>query len=149
MLFFIFWNIVLFQFLSKECLLKRLQHMAHNYVQFVLGNKAYYRHIFAMLVARNMKQLAYTWLQFPVPLSYFSPYRIFISTGDFFFILRICHLFFFFQNRKKYIFTDFFIFILSSDITMLAFLILKQGLQGLLAFAFSILTVNDENTKQP
>ena len=32
---------------------------------------------------------------------------------------------------------------------MLAFLILKQGLQGLLAFAFSILTVNDENTKQP
>ena len=100
-----------------------------------------------MLVARNMKQLAYIWLQFPLPLSYFSSYRIFISTGNSFFILRIPHRFFFSKYKKIY-FYRLFIFILSSDVTMLASLILKQGVQGLLAFAFSILTVNDENTKQ-
>ena len=53
------------------------------------------------------------------------------------------NFFFFFK-----IFYSFFIFILSSDVTILSFLILKQGVQGLQAFAFCILTVNDEHTKQ-
>ena len=39
-------------------------------------------------------------------------------------------------------------FILSSDVTILAYLILKQGVQGLQTFAFCILTVNDEHSKQ-
>ena len=54
----------------------------------------------------------------------------------------------FFQNRKKKLFYRLFIFILSSDVTILSSLILKQGVQGLQAFAFCILTVNDEHTKQ-
>ena len=55
---------------------------------------------------------------------------------------------FFFQNRKKNTFYRLFIFILSSDVTIIVSLILKQGVQGLQAFAFGILTVNDEHTKQ-
>ena len=47
-----------------------------------------------------------------------------------------------------YIFYRLFIFSLSSDITILASLILKQGVQGLQAFAFCILTINDQHTKQ-
>ena len=54
---------------------------------------------------------------------------------------------FFFKIEKKIYFTDF-IFILSSDVTIFASLILKQGVQGLQAFAFCRLTVNDEHTKQ-
>ena len=61
--------------------------------------------------------------------------------------LRI-HRRFFFQNRKKNTFYRLFIFILSSDVTIIVSLILKQGVQGLQAFAFGILTVNDEHTKQ-
>ena len=34
------------------------------------------------------------------------------------------------------------------DDTILAPLILKQGFQGLQAFAFCILTINDQHTKQ-
>ena len=37
---------------------------------------------------------------------------------------------------------------MSSDVTILACLILKQGVQGLQAFAFCLLTVNDEHAKQ-
>ena len=37
---------------------------------------------------------------------------------------------------------------LSSNVLILASLILKQGVQGIKAFAFCILTVNDEHTKQ-
>ena len=55
--------------------------------------------------------------------------------------------FFFFQNTKKKQF-DGLIFILSSDVTILASLILKQGVQGLQAFALCISTVNDEHAKQ-
>ena len=67
---------------------------------------------------------------------------------DFFFIFWFMDpLTFFFKIEKKIYFTDF-IFILSSDVTILASLILKQGVQGLKAFAFCRLTVNDEHTKQ-
>ena len=78
--------------------------------------------------------------------------------SNFFVVLATSFLFsglwihqrFFFQNRKKYIYIFYrlFIFILSSDIMILSSLILKQGVQGLRAFAFCILTVNDEHTKQ-
>ena len=69
--------------------------------------------------------------------------------GDFFFIFWFTDplTFFFFKIEKKIYFTDF-IFILSSDVTIFASLILKQGVQGLRAFAFCRLTVNDEHTKQ-
>ena len=56
--------------------------------------------------------------------------------------------FFFFQNRKKCLYFILFIFILSYDVMVLASLILQQGVQGLQAFAFCILTANDEHTKQ-
>ena len=78
--------------------------------------------------------------------------------SNFFVVLATSFLFsglwihrrFFFQNRKKYIYIFYrlFIFILSSNIMILSSLILKQGVQGLRAFAFCILTVNDEHTKQ-
>ena len=61
---------------------------------------------------------------------------------------RIHRLFFFFQNRKKCIYFILFIFILSYDVTILTSLILQPGVQGLQAFAFCILTVNDEHSKQ-
>ena len=68
--------------------------------------------------------------------------RLFLFSG-----LRIHRLFFFFfQNRKKCIY--FILFILSYDVTILASLILQPGVQGLQAFAFCILTVNDEHSKQ-
>ena len=53
----------------------------------------------------------------------------------------------FFSKIEKNIFYRL-IFILSSDVMILAFLILKQGVQGLQAFAFCILTINDEHRKQ-
>ena len=56
--------------------------------------------------------------------------------------------FFFFQNTKKKQFYGL-IFILPSDVTILASLILKQGVQGLQAFSFCIFTVNDEHTNKP
>ena len=62
--------------------------------------------------------------------------------------LPIRRRFCFFQNRKKKLFYRLFIFILSSDVTILSSLILKQGVQGLQACAFCILTVNVEHTKQ-
>ena len=52
----------------------------------------------------------------------------------------------FFQKRKKNY--RLFIFILSSDVTILASLILKQAVQGLQAFAFCILAINNEHPKQ-
>ena len=55
---------------------------------------------------------------------------------------------FFFKIEKKKLFYRLFIFILYSDVTILSSLILKQGVQGLQVFAFCILTVNDEHTKQ-
>ena len=55
--------------------------------------------------------------------------------------------FFFFKIQKKKQF-DGLIFILPSDVTILASLILKQGVQGLQAFALCISTVNDEHAKQ-
>ena len=55
---------------------------------------------------------------------------------------------FFFENRKKFIYFTEIIFILSSEVTILASLILKQGIQGLQVLAFCILTINDEHTKQ-
>ena len=54
----------------------------------------------------------------------------------------------FFSKIEKNIFCRLFIFILSSDVMILASLILKQGVQGLQAFAFCILTINDEHRKQ-
>ena len=62
-------------------------------------------------------------------------------------IRRRFFCFFFFKIEKKN-FYRLFIFILSSNVTILSSLILKQGVQGLQAFAFCILTVNDEHTKQ-
>ena len=69
----------------------------------------------------------------------------------YFLVYRSTILSFFFQNRKKKYFIIFyrlFIIILSSDVTVLACLILKQGVQGLQAFSFCMLTINDEHTKQ-
>ena len=70
--------------------------------------------------------------------------------GDFFFIFWFTDppMFFFFFlkiEKKNY---RLFIFILSSGVTILATLILKQEVQRLQAFAFCILIVNDEHTKQ-
>ena len=56
--------------------------------------------------------------------------------------------FFLFKIQKKKQFDGLFIFVLSSDVTILASLILKQGVQGLQAFAFCISTVNDEHAKR-
>ena len=53
-----------------------------------------------------------------------------------------------FIKIDKKIFYRLFIFILSSNVIILASLISKQGVQGLQAFAFSILTINDKHTKQ-
>ena len=88
------------------------------------------------MTSRGAKEI--TWLFFILTL------------GDFlFFGLQIHHPFFF-KIEKKYftIFYRLFIFILSPDVTILASLILKQGVQGLQAFSFCMLTVNDEHTKQ-
>ena len=60
---------------------------------------------------------------------------------------NVFFFFFFFQNTKKK-FDRFSIFILSSDVTILASLILKQGVQGLQASAFCISTINDDFAKQ-
>ena len=62
----------------------------------------------------------------------------------YFVVYRATNIFFF--KIEKNIFYR--LFILSSDVTILATLILKQGVQGLQAFAFSILTINDEHRKQ-
>ena len=70
--------------------------------------------------------------------------------GDFFSIFWFTDppmfFFFFFKIEKKNY--RLFIFILSSGVTILATLILKQEVQRLQAFAFCILIVNDEHTKQ-
>ena len=70
--------------------------------------------------------------------------------GDFFFIFWFTDppmfFFFFFKIEKKNY--RLFIFILSSGVTILATLILKQEVQRLQAFASCILIVNDEHTKQ-
>ena len=70
--------------------------------------------------------------------------------GDFLFIFWFTDppmfFFFFFKIEKKNY--RLFIFILSSCVTRLATLILKQEVQRLQAFAFCILIVNDEHTKQ-
>ena len=50
----------------------------------------------------------------------------------------------FFYKIEKKKFYRLIIFILSSNVSILASLILKQGVQGIKAFAFCILTVNDE-----
>ena len=68
--------------------------------------------------------------------------------GDFYFLVYgSADVFFKIVKSLSIYFTDF-IFILSSDVTVLASLILKQRVQGLQVFAFCILTVNDEHTKQ-
>ena len=69
------------------------------------------------------------------------------STLLFCFVVYVLDDVFFFQNRIK-TFSRFFSFILSSDIIMLASLIIKEGVQGLQVFAFCLLTVNDKHTKQ-
>ena len=70
--------------------------------------------------------------------------------GDFLFIFWFTDppmfFFFFFKIEKKNY--RLFIFILSSGVTILATLILKQEVQRLQEFAFCILIVNDEHTKQ-
>ena len=70
--------------------------------------------------------------------------------GDFLFFFWFTDppmfFFFFFKIEKKNY--RLFIFILSSGVTILATLILKQEVQRLQAFAFCILIVNDEHTKQ-
>ena len=70
------------------------------------------------------------------------------ATSFLFSSLRVRQHFFFFKIEKKN-FYRLFIFILSSNVTILSSLILKQGVQGLQTFAFGILTVNDEHRKQP
>ena len=78
-----------------------------------------------------------------------SQYGTFFLTWatSFYFLVFGSTNFFFFQNTKKKQF-DGLIFILPSDVTILASLILKQGVQGLQAFALCISTVNDEHAKQ-
>ena len=65
-----------------------------------------------------------------------------------FFVSILGDFFIFFQNRKKKLyFTDLFLFC-SPTLTIPASLILKQRVLGLQAFAFCILTFNDEHTTQ-
>ena len=65
----------------------------------------------------------------------------------YFLVYGSANIFFFFKLEKRNYFR-LFIFILSSDATILSSLILKQGVQGLQAFAFCILAVIDEHMKQ-
>ena len=69
------------------------------------------------------------------------------KTTSFLFSSSRIHQRFFVQNRKIYRLFIFFICSLASDVTIFASLILKQGVNGLKAFAFCILTVNDEYAK--
>ena len=73
-----------------------------------------------------------------------------VHLGNFFFIFWFTDLptFFFFFKLEKRNYFRLFIFILSSDATILSSLILKQGVQGLQVFAFCILAVIDEHMKQ-
>ena len=70
------------------------------------------------------------------------------ATSFLFSSLRIRRRSFFRIEKNIFIFYRLFIFILPSNVKILATLILKQGFQGLKAFAFCILNVNDEHTKQ-
>ena len=75
---------------------------------------------------------------------------IYICNGTSFIFsgLRVRQRFFFKIEKIFFLLYRLFIFILSSDVTILSSLILKQGVQGVQAFPFCILTVNDEHTKQ-
>ena len=90
------------------------------------------------MTSRGAKEI--TWLFFILTLGNFFIFW-FTDPPSFLFFSK-------WKKKKFIIFYRLFIIILSSDVTVLACLILKQGVQGLQAFSFCMLTINDEHTKQ-
>ena len=62
--------------------------------------------------------------------------------------IKKSHIFPYRYISELHTFSRLFIFILPSNVMLIASLILKQGVQGLQAFTFCILIINDEHTKQ-